>query len=161
MALARFNQWPKWAKYGAVTAAAVVLVWVGTVYYRVVNRSVQSEIDAEGRAWKDRDARLQALQAKQKALADQLKQYAGDGSCKSSGDCKAVGLGAKTCDGYLNFFHYSTRTVDDVNFFATLKEFNRNQEIIFKESFSTAKCGVASVPSFCVQGRCVPEKYRK
>ncbi len=123
--------------------------------FEVINQMYRDEVHREGQNWVTRNAQMKEISESQKNLAQQVRQFAGSGQCEDDGDCAAAGLGAKTCDGYLNFFYYSTRTFDEERFFAAVREFNRNQETLSRQSYQSPACGVKlPPPPACIKGYC-------
>jgi len=129
---------------------------VFAIYTHLWNQAEKKMEKKEALQWEQRRERLLGIEETQQELANKIREFAGDGSCESSSECKVIGLGAKICGEYRNYFYYSKKTVDEIKFFDAIGSFNQNEENLNKESFKAQKCGVKAEEAVCFYGRCVP-----
>ena len=135
--------------------ATVSLVVFYFIYQPTLIRKYEAD---ERKNWEMRDREIERLKTKISKLMKDIQKYGGDGRCKDHVDCKAVGLGAKTCDGYRTFYHYSSLAmVDEVEFFSAVRSYNLSDDRINKLQYKVPSCGAKYLESVCLAGRCGPK----
>ena len=145
--------------WNTIWRSALVLVLLlgaigGGVYAYKVNE--QKNLVVEASEWKNKEAHEAVLTAKLQGLSEKIRRLAGNGGCNRDADCDAIGLGAKTCDKYDAYFHYSLLTVEQSPFEAAVHEFNSLKIELSSQSLSAKKCGVDKPIPACINGQCTP-----
>jgi len=130
----------------------------GTIYYfQYSKKFYQANLEREAQLWSKREENFNKFNQAQKKLAEDIKQYAGNGECEDSSQCKVIGLGEKVCNETSHYFYYSTVTVDESKFNLAVALFNQNQEKYYKDSFITKNCGHPPKSPVCRDNFCQPE----
>ena len=121
----------------------IAIITLGIGLFMLISQKSRHNPDFDNKStWSDHSKKLKDLEEKMKNLSEEIKQQMGKGSCKFDGDCQVVGLGVKTCDGYMNFLVYSPRDTDEPELLRLVRDFNQtNQQ--FNELSLTVPCCVS------------------
>ncbi len=122
----------------------------GTVWWMIK----QSDSRTPVATWGERKSQLSELDETLKKLAKTIQGLQGEGKCSSDGECHVVGLGAKTCEGYLDSLLYSTQDVNEAMLLEKVIEFNRAAEKMNALSFKVAPCGKPLMRARCLKNYC-------
>lgn len=139
--------------YLAVASALMIGLAVLTVYYGFM-RSDQSLLSAQ---WEKRKARLESLDTRLRALADQIQAVQGESRCERDDQCRIRGIGAKVCGLYKDFIVYSLKDANEPKLLSLLSDFNRLHEKVVDLNLSANQCGENPSPIQCIAGTCEPK----
>lgn len=137
----------------AVTSA-LTFAALGYVVYYVRNSlpSVPSVNDFEGK--------LKELDANLKRTTGEIEELQGNSECEFDSDCHVMGLGAKTCGGFLNFLIYSSRdVVDETKLREAVRRYNDLSDEKNRLSYKVLSCGQTPSQIRCIEKRCVPDAH--
>ena len=98
---------------------------------------------------------ITTIEKKNYALAPLIKRLAGNGYCREDQECGVIGIGAKICDGYLEFIFYSLRDTDPDGLRSAVTQFNANVTRLNDLSLEVQHCGTNLPDAVCVQNKCV------
>lgn len=142
-----FFKW-KWVPF-----VAFALIVIGGFIYWDFTRDKSS---ASRLAFEERKKITEQLETDQKTLAAQIQELLKQSHCKSDGDCKASGLGAKVCNGYRAFIYYSRTNPHLYELEQYIQKFNQNAAKLSDLSLKVPACGVEAPQVRCIEEQCVP-----
>jgi hypothetical protein len=106
--------------------------------------------------WEAREGRMAEIDARMKELAAEIKEVAGPATCKTSSDCRMVGLGAKVCNGYHNVLIYSMLSTQEEKLLPLIADFNRLARELHDKQLSVPSCGKPVGTVECHHDECTP-----
>lgn len=134
-----------------VWGISIFLIAFVSASYFIYKKLGVSEAD-----WESRHARGIKLEEEQKRLANEINSLVHPAVCHSHYDCKVMGLGAKTCDGYQGYMIYSVVEGKASVVEARIEEFNKNAEEMAALSLKAMPCGHPPGELKCDAGVCAP-----
>ena len=134
-------------KYGLT--AGIFAVGLGIAMYATRDKGDRP-------SWGEHKQKLEFLDDRMKKLLKAMQGPHGLGKCRNDDECKVVGLGPKTCEGYNNFLIYSTHDADEPTLLELVREFNQSAEEFNTLSLAPPPCGEKAKQIACVNQDCVP-----
>ena len=130
-----------------------IFVFAGLAALLVFNSQMRKRDGAE--QWGIREKEMSALEVRLTKVAEQLKSIPSEGRCDETSDCRVVGLGTKTCEGYRDFLVYSVKDTDESRLLAKVREFNEINKKLSDMEMSVPKCGGEPKKPECINQHCV------
>ena len=94
--------------------------------------------------------------ARLERMGEDIEGLVGIAACSNSSGCRAIGLGDKPCGGPWRYLIYSVATVDTVELFARVAEYNSFEDYMNGRYGYFSDCMVPNYPVLgCRDGRCV------
>lgn len=124
------------------------------IFYQISTKSKKNPGFDDKSTWSEHDGKLKVLEQKMKDVSAEIKAHMGQGKCEYDYECRVVGLGAKTCDGYSNFLIYSTKDTEEAQLLGMVEEFNKANEEFNHHSINVQGCGEKAKTPTCHNNQC-------
>ena len=89
------------------------------------------------------------------SIMNDIQMAQGSSSCDTHSQCRAIGIGSKTCKEFKEYLVYSTKDSNETRLLRLVEEFNILHEKKYNLSIVVSQCGTKPAPIYCVDGRCV------